>query len=63
MHKSASHGEPRQPAKQQDAEVEKLYDSCCGSCGSPAPTDVTVTVQDLTMVPSATGTGAGNSNP
>lgn len=44
-----SKDEPRQPAQQQSAEVEKLYDSCCGSCGSPAPTNTGLPLVDLTL--------------
>lgn len=58
MPNPASQDVTRQPEQKRDAEVEKLYDSCCGSCASPAPTNLGVTVQDLTMVPQGTGQGS-----
>lgn len=46
-----SKDETLQPSQQQNAEVEKLYESCCGSCGSPSPTNSGITLDNLTSVP------------
>lgn len=63
MPKPASQDETRLPAQQADAEVEKLYESCCGSCGSPSPTSSGVALEVLTPVPMATDRGNGHSKP
>lgn len=49
--------ESRQP-QQRTAEVEKLYESCCGSCGSPSPTTPGLTLVDLTTITKGTDSGA-----
>lgn len=43
--------------RQPDAEVEKLYESCCGSCGSPSPTTTGLTLDILTPVPQGAESG------
>jgi hypothetical protein len=47
----------RQPIQSQNAEVEKLYESCCGSCGSSSPTNSGITLDDLTPVTKGTDSG------
>ncbi len=46
-----------QPVQSQDPEVEKLYESCCGSCGSPSPTNSSISLDDLTLAPKGTVSG------
>lgn len=58
-----SKDEIRQPAQQQNAEVEKLYESCCGSCASPSPTNSGITLEDLASVTKETDSGRKTGNP
>lgn len=44
---------PTPPVQSPAAEVEKLYESCCGSC-APTPKNDALTLQDLTVVPQGT---------
>lgn len=58
MPKPTSKDETRQPAQPSNAEVEKLYESCCGSCASPSPTGPGVPLEVL-----MTDLGNGRSKP
>lgn len=59
----ASKDETRQPAQPQNAEVEKLYESCCGSCGSPSPTNSGMTLEVLTSVTNGADSGRTSGTP
>jgi hypothetical protein len=58
----ASKDKTHQPAQQQDAEVEKLYDSCCGSCAPTSPTNSGITLDDLTSVTKGADAGKKSGN-
>jgi len=62
-----SKDETRQPTQQENVEVEKLYESCCGSCAppsaSPSATNSGIALDDLTSVTKGTDSGQKSGNP